>query len=278
MSKISKISKISKKNWRYIPFDKYSGPKNMAIDETLLNSVINGNSLNTIRFYQWTPTTASIGMHQSFSAEINANAAKSQNIDVVRRISGGGAVLHESLGEITYAVICRLEDLPKIEETKHNFDDTISSRYKVILEALACGIEKLGMPIKIGKIHCPALFIEGKKISGNAQIIRKNVLLQHGTILLTVFPERMYEILRAPKGISYSHMVQSVRSKMIGIMQESKDTQIKYRDIVLVMKSGFEDVFNISLEKVPFSLEEEAEIESLMKNKYENEKWLKKYE
>ncbi|QEE16230.2 biotin/lipoate A/B protein ligase family protein [Promethearchaeum syntrophicum] len=267
----------SKKQWRYIPFGKFSGPKNMAIDETLLNSVIAGKSLNTIRFYQWIPTTASIGMHQSYSAEIDENAAKSQNIDIVRRISGGGAVLHESLGEITYAVICRLEDLPKIEKPQHIFDDSISKRYKVILEALACGIEKLGMAINIGKIHCPALFTDGKKISGNAQIIRKNVLLQHGTILLKVFPERMYEILRAPEGKSYTYMVNSVRSKVTGIMQQSKDLEFNYGDIVSVMKTGFEEVFNIALEKVPFSPEEEAEIDSLSKNKYENEKWLKKY-
>ena len=269
--------KNSKNKWRYIPFGKYSGPKNMAIDETLLNSVIDGKFQNTIRFYQWNPSTASIGMHQSLSAEIDENAIKSQNVDVVRRISGGGAVLHESLGEITYAVICRLEDLPKIENTQHNFDDSIPTRYKVILEALACGIEKLGMSINIGKIHCPALFTDGKKISGNAQIVRKNVLLQHGTILLKVFPERMYQILRAPKDISYTHMVQSVRSKVTGIMQQSKDSEINYGDIVSVMKSGFEDIFNISLENIPFLLGEEAEIDSLIKNKYGNEKWLKKY-
>ncbi len=268
----------SKTKWRYIPFGTYSGSKNMAIDETLLNSVINGNSPNTIRFYQWSPTTASIGKHQSFSAEIDEKATRSQKVDMVRRISGGGAVLHEALGEITYAVICRLEDLPKIEETHHIFEDSIPLRYKVILEALACGIEKLGMPINIGKIHCPALFTDGKKISGNAQIIRKNVLLQHGTILLKVFPERMYEILRAPEGISYIHMVQSVRSKVIGIMQESKEIEINYGDIVLAMKSGFEDVFNISLENIPFSQKEEVEIDSLTRTKYRNEKWLKKYE
>ena len=272
------MSSNSKTKWRYIPFGTYSGSKNMAIDETLLNSVINGNSLNTIRFYQWSPTTASIGKHQSFSAEIDENAVKSQNVDVVRRISGGGAVLHEALGEITYAVICRLEDLPKIEKTQHNFNDSIPTRYKVILEALAYGIEKLGMPINIGKIHCPALFTDGKKISGNAQIIRKNVLLQHGTILLKVFPERMYEILRAPEGISYTYMVKSVRSKVTGIMQQSEDIEINYENIVSIMKSGFEDIFNISLENIPFSLEEEVEIDSLTKTKYRNEKWLKKYE
>ena len=95
------MSSNSKTKWRYIPFGTYSGPKNMAIDETLLNSVINGNSPNTIRFYQWNPTTASIGKHQSFSAEIDEKATKSQKVDMVRRISGGGAVLHEALGEIT---------------------------------------------------------------------------------------------------------------------------------------------------------------------------------
>jgi len=269
-----------KKKWRYIPFGIYTGPKNMAIDEAILNEVIEGNSLNTIRFYQWNPSTASIGMHQSFSAEINEEEAKIQNIDMVRRISGGGAVLHESTGEITYSIICRLEDLPIIKKTQHIFDNSISTRYKVILEALACGIEKLGMSINIGKIHCPALFSDGKKISGNAQIIRKNTLLQHGTILLRVFPERMYKILRAPEGISYTHMVQSVRAKVTGILQEFKqkeDYKIDYKNIVSALKSGFEEIFNISLDSMPLSLDEEKKIEDLINSKYSNEKWLKKY-
>jgi len=88
----------------------------------------------------------------------------------------------------------------------------------------------------------------------------------------------MYEILRAPEGKSYTYMVNSVRSKVTGIMQESKETEFNYGEIVSVMKSGFEHVFNILLEKIPFSPEEEAEIDSLSKNKYENENWLKKYE
>ena len=60
-------------------------------------------------------------------------------------------------------------------------------------------------------------------------------------------------------------------------MQESKDEDINYRDIVLALKSGFEDVFNISLNTLPFSQKEEVEIDSLIKTKYRNEKWLKKY-
>ena len=123
-----------------------------------------------------------------------------------------------------------------------------------------------------------ALFKDGKTFSGNAEIIRKNVLLQHGTILLKVFPERMYKILRAPVGISYTYMVKSVRSKVTGIMQQSDDSEMNYENIVSVMKSGFKDVFNISLDTIPFSLEEEAEIDSLIKKRYGNKKWLKKYE
>ena len=71
-----------KTNWRYIPFGTFTGAKNMAIDETLLNEVGDNQIPNVLRFYKWSPSTASIGQHQSLSAEIDVEATQQLGVDV----------------------------------------------------------------------------------------------------------------------------------------------------------------------------------------------------
>jgi len=253
--------------WRYIPFGTYSGAENMAIDETLLEAVIAGESANVIRFYRWQPTTATIGLHQSLSAEIDFHAAKESGVEVVRRITGGGAVLHDTLGEITYAVICRIKDIPTHLPDRRVYADTISPRYRAILESLAVGLESLGVSIDVGKIHCPALLTQGKKLSGSAQPIR--------TILLTVNPEFMYRILKAPIGVNYTKMVQSVRAKVTGILNDH--TRLQDDVIVDALKEGFCHIFNMKLKPQPLSLKEQKYIEQLKNMKYTTPEWLAKY-
>jgi len=252
----------------------------MAIDEMLLKQVIEHKSPNTLRFYQWEKTTASIGQHQSLAAEINTKFAKKYDIDIVRRISGGGAVLHDATKEITYAIICRLDDIPKNFISPRIYASDIPQRYVPILESLASGLENLGVPIDVSKIHCPSLLTKGKKISGNAQIIRKNVLLQHGTILLDVDPPFMYKILKAPKGVSYSKMVQSVRMKVSGIneyvkLQSQKSSEIER--ICESLKKGFESIFHSRFFTKNLTKTELTIIEQLITSKYSKKDWLKKY-
>ncbi|MHA1601417.1 MAG: lipoate--protein ligase family protein [Promethearchaeota archaeon] len=267
--------------WRYIPFGTYSGPENMAIDEYFLNEVIKGNSPNVLRFYKWNPTTASIGKNQSLNSEIDLESAKKHGIDVVRRISGGGAVLHDAIGEITYAVVCRLSDIPKLKNSPRIYDSSIPERYQIILESLANGLEQLGVPIDIGKIHCPALLTQGKKISGNAQAIRKKVLLQHGTILLTVDGEFMYKILKAPVGLSYTRMVQSVRAKVTGIYQEEglnvQKEEHSETEIVEALREGFHRIFEMNLDQKEIQPEEWNKIIELAQNRYMDPIWTSRY-
>ena len=108
--------------WRFIPFQSNPASVNMAIDEVLLDQVISQQSPNVLRFYQWQRTTASIGYHQSLDAEVDVEFARNNNVDIVRRISGGGTVLHDSYNEITYAIICNVNDIPTLIQTKRNYD------------------------------------------------------------------------------------------------------------------------------------------------------------
>ena len=83
----------------------------MAIDEAILRARIAGKVPNTIRFYRWKPSAVSIGRFQSIQNEVNLDNCKQHGVDVVRRITGGGAVYHDSQGEITYSVVVKREDL-----------------------------------------------------------------------------------------------------------------------------------------------------------------------
>ena len=83
----------------------------MAIDEALFRAKIAQPSLhNSLRLYQWLPSTVSIGKHQILNSEIDVNAANELGIDIVRRITGGGAVFHDYSGEITYSIVASIRD------------------------------------------------------------------------------------------------------------------------------------------------------------------------
>ncbi len=79
---------------------------NMGLDEALLRSVAEGKSLPTLRFYGWAPPAVSIGYFQGLHEEVDAAACKTAGIDVVRRITGGGAVFHHH--EVTYSIVLPL--------------------------------------------------------------------------------------------------------------------------------------------------------------------------
>src|SRR5512137_289367 len=97
--------------WRFLPLEMNDGFTNMAIDEAILVNRMREAVPNTVRLYQWSPSTVSIGMHQSVKLEVDEQEIERRGFQLVRRISGGGAVLHAKGREITYAVITRIPDL-----------------------------------------------------------------------------------------------------------------------------------------------------------------------
>lgn len=270
--------------WRLLPFHTFDGYTNMAIDEYFFNQIIASRSPNILRFYQWNPSTATIGRNQSLTAEIDTHFASTHNVQVVRRITGGGAVLHAKDAEITYSVICKVKDIPQLVTSPRIYDKSIPDRYILILEAIAQALEFAGYPIDVGKIHCPALLTGGKKISGNAQAIKNGVLLQHGTILLDVDPEFMYRVLKAPEGVSYSRMVQSVRSKVIGLhdlvqnkTKVENNHENKNKQLIQALISSFQTNFRISIVSQPISAQEFLSINHLSQSRYATPEWLMKY-
>ncbi|MFX1452565.1 MAG: biotin/lipoate A/B protein ligase family protein [Promethearchaeota archaeon] len=256
--------------WRYIPIDVRNGFCNMALDEAILKMAIEKKSSNTLRFYKWKPSTASIGRNQSLMNEINVDFAKEQGFNIVRRLTGGGAVFHDENREITYSIVCPIKFLEKLGAKK------VIEQFEIITRGIILGLNYYGLKPEKDIIHCPAILLNGKKFSGNAQVRKKGYILQHGTILLDIDPELMYSVLKAPKNVGKSRMVQSVRAKCIGIKNQIHN----YEEGKLInsLKQGFQKSLGIDIEKGQFSRDEKILATKLIKYRYENMNWLRKYE
>jgi lipoate-protein ligase A len=256
--------------WRFLPLEVGNGFWNMALDEAILKLAIERKSPNTLRLYKWKPSTVSIGRNQSLSNEINVQFAKDKGFNIVRRITGGGAVFHDESREITYSIVCPIEFLEKLGAKK------VLEQFEIITQGIIIGLTIFGLRPEKDVIHCPAILLNGKKFSGNAQVRKKRYLLQHGTILLDIDPELMYSVLKAPENVGKSRMVRSVRSKCIGI----KNNIQNYDEGKLIesLKDGFERALGIKF-KDGDVLEEEIELAKKLEiEKYTNLNWVRKYD
>ena len=258
------------KTWRFLPLEVNNGYWNMALDEAILRMVIKGNSPNTLRFYKWKPSTASIGRNQSLSNEINIKYAQKSGFTIVRRITGGGAVFHDEIREITYSIVCPIKFLVNLGANK------VIEQFEIITRGIIKGLSIFGLKAEKDIIHCPALLLEGKKFSGNAQVRKNGFILQHGTILLDLDPELMYSILKAPENVGESRMIRSVRAKCIGI--KNNITNFQETKLIVSLKKGFENTLGITLEDGTISEAENVLANQLAIEKYSNLNWLNKYE
>ncbi|MHA1372350.1 MAG: lipoate--protein ligase family protein [Promethearchaeota archaeon] len=258
--------------WRFLPTRINDGPTNMAIDEAILVSRMKNLVPNTVRLYQWSPSTVTIGRHQSVSLEVDLQEIKKRGFQLVRRISGGGAVLHAENLEITYSIVARINEIFANLPEKN---PTLENVYKIIIKVIQRTLQKLSLESAQGVIHCPALLLSGKKISGNAQCIKGNTVLQHGTILLKVEPEVMYSVLKPPAGVTKSRMVRSVKAKVIGL-EEFLGKKVDIKDFEMKYMKSFSEVVRAPLSRGNLT-RYEVELVRKLKEKYDSDAWRMKY-
>jgi lipoate-protein ligase A len=220
----------------------HDGFTNMAIDEAMLSCRMKDLVPNTVRLYQWSPSTVTIGMHQSVTLEVDMPEIERRGFQLVRRISGGGAVLHAEGREITYSVVARTRDLARFTPGR----PAVDAVYDIILQAMQRTVAKLSMAATPGIIHCPALLIDGKKISGNAQCLKGSFVLQHGTILLSVDPDEMYSVLKPPEGVTRGRMVRSVKAKVVGL-EDVLHRSVLPREFEAAFSASFSEMLGVPL-------------------------------
>lgn len=185
---------------KIIPYETSTGKENMQIDSDLLDFAIKNELKEPIfRLYGWEPACVSLGRNQKDDF-LDYELLKSKNIDVVRRLTGGRALLHDN--EITYSFICP-------ESFLQNGSHIVSS-YKEISQILIDKFKKLGIdldfgaskPIKTGFDYCMListgadLCYKEKKLIGSAQCRSHGYILQHGSILYDYDKKLLEEIFK----------------------------------------------------------------------------------
>ena len=251
--------------WRLIRTGFKDAFTNMATDEAILNSRSKGTVPNTVRFYQWKPSAVSLGFSQQVDEEVDVESCRRLGIDIVRRPTGGGAVFHDSAGELTYSIVTGLETVPS---------DLISS-YDYLCRGIVLGCRELGLEAQLsfdekGR-QCPNITIQGMKISGGAQTRTRKALLQHGTILLDSNLETMTEILKM--GRSKACMpIEKLREK-VTTLRKMLGKPVSFKEVEDCLKTGFEKALNMKLSTQDLSSNELELSSKLRFQKYTTNDW-----
>lgn len=218
---------------KLIKFETKTGAENMQIDSDLLDFAIKNKLAEPIfRLYAWSPACVSLGRNQN-DEFLDMELLKSKNIDVVRRLTGGRALLHDK--EVTYSYICPVAAL-------ENGQSVVAS-YKEISQILIDGFKKLGIELEFPQnkkintkqAYCMSistgadLSYEGKKLVGSAQLRKEGYILQHGSILFDydkelieeVFSEKTYDgALTSLKEINPELTCEQVVEKLFSIVED----------------------------------------------------------
>ena len=203
---------------KIIPYEVKSGLENMQIDSDLLDRAISENSKEPVfRLYGWSPACVSLGRNQKDDF-LDYDFLESENIDVVRRLTGGRALLHDD--EITYSFICPVSYL------EHG--ENVTQSYMEISQFLIEKFKKLGVDLNLGGengVHTKFdycmlistgadLCYQGKKLIGSAQCRKQGYILQHGSILFDYNIELLEKIFDEKVDTSYITSIRQIRSDL----------------------------------------------------------------
>ena len=217
--------------------------KNLPRDEDYILLWINGPAII-------------IGKNQNTLEEVNSEYVKENNINVVRRITGGGAVYHD-LGNLNFSIITNADGSSVIDFKKYNLS---------ILEAL----KKLGVECELSGRN--DITIDGKKFSGIAQSIWKDRVLNHGTLLFDTKLDVLSKALNVKQDKIESKGVKSVKSRVTNIKDYlNVDVDIdEFRQVLVKSVLKTDDVQSNILK---LSDQELAEIDKLFEEKYSTWDW-----
>ena len=274
---------MQKEKWCFIDTGNQDPAFNMAMDEALLYWHSEKLIPPVIRFYGWNPATLSVGYFQHVEKEINMEAVERYGLGFVRRPTGGRGVLHDQ--ELTYSVI--------VSEEHPEMPATVTEAYRVISEGILEGFKELGLdayfaiprtekekeslknPRSSVCFDAPSwyeLVVEGRKVAGSAQTRQKGVILQHGSILIDLDEDKLFDLFLNPHDRVRERMQRSFKNKAVAI-NEISDRTCTIDDARVAFKKGFEKGLNIEL--VPYELtdEELAFVHHLAKTKYATDDW-----
>jgi len=239
---------------------------NMAIDEAIVAARINGEVPNTLRLYRWKPSAVSIGRFQDVVNEVQVENCRRETVDIVRRITGGGTVYHDSNDEITYSVVVKEKDLGTTD---------VVYAYNTISNGLIKAAKTLGVKADFNPgdpRNCPNIAVNRKKISGSAQFHKGGILLQHGTLLLNVDLEKMFTFLRVPWAKT-AHEVVCVAQERLTSLGKELNRNVSLSEASSALIQGFKKALKVEFEECGLTSYEQQLASRLRDEKFSTDDW-----
>ena len=252
--------------WRLLKLQTYDGFMNMSADEAILRARIDDLVPNTLRLYCWMPSAVSMGRFQKIDDVVYVDNCKKHGVSIVRRISGGGTVYHDSEGEITYSVVARKKDLEG--------QDAIEV-YEKIYGGITEALDSIGINADFEEgntRNCPNLTIGGKKVSGSSQCHKRGVVLQHGTLLLDVDLKKMFTFLRVQLSENCFETLQTAEEKITSLKKEL-GREISRKRVERAMVEGLEKKLGVGFAEGHISSHEWKIAGQLNEEKYTKDEW-----
>ena len=253
-------------SWRLLVSPADRGARNLATDQAVSEHVRDGASPPTLRFYTWRPAALSLGYGQQ-QAAVDADLARRHRIDLVRRPTGGQAILHND--ELTYAVM-----LPRDHALAAG---GVLASYERLSTGFERGFASLGLDARQGDwqpaasngagLLCFAspstheLSAQGVKIMGSAQTRLGGALLQHGSVPFAHDP-RIFDLLRLPRPATLRGLRDLLSpGPTVGALIE-------------VLSTGFAQALQVALTPASLTDSERQRRDELVRTRYGTSAWL----
>jgi lipoate-protein ligase A len=258
--------------FRLLVTEPLDGAFNMALDEVLLLGRLANAAPPTLRFFAWRPATISLGYGQPLDHRIDVTAAAALGIGLVRRPTGGSAILHEGPDlELTYSVAASAGDFDGASD--------LLETYRWIGAALAAGIRRLGAPVEMVPVQpsdptamptfCFArtgsyeLEIAGLKVVGSAQRRQGAGFLQHGSVMLGAAPDRLRSIFPT----------ESDPLAGMTTLEAVLHRRPSFDETMTALAEGFREANRLDLAPGRLAADEMELAESLVREKYGTDRW-----
>ncbi len=256
--------------WRFIDTGLGNGASNMAVDEALLKGAAAGTTPPTVRVFGWDPPTVSTGHSQTVLRELDLAACERAGVGIVRRPTGGRAVLHA--GELTYSVVAPVGTEP--------LGESIMETYLAISRALLAALSALGVRADLEQVAAPArardeeaappcfasagryeVVVGGRKLVGSAQRRSGRAVLQHGSLLIDGTHAGIADLLRLPE--PRRETVRRTLFEKTANLEELLKRRPDFREVASAVAEGFERAWGVRLEPGSLTAHEEESALSL---------------
>lgn len=244
-------------DWQLIETEPLSPQQHIALDEVLLNEVAAGRRAPTLRFWDWDRSAIVLGVFQSVKNEVDLEACTKYGVEVVRRISGGGAMFVEPGNGITYSIYA-----PESLVANMSLSHAYAYLDQWVLDAFGTlGIKAWYQPLN-------DLTSEAGKIGGAAQTRRRGTVLHHVMMAYNMDANRMTEVLRIGREKLSDKGTQSAAKRVDPIRRQ---TGMSRRAVIEQLTATFRDKHGLGNATVTSA--ERKSMAQLITSKFSTHSW-----